>query len=70
MNWIGNHAVAGRGDPLGEPIDKPLSQSTKAEDTTISQREGWIGARVELYKMRREFILLMLSKLKLFIRKV
>ena len=64
MNWINTHPAAGRDEPLGTPV----SSMTVSNDTAISQREGWIGARIESYRMRREFIQQIVLKLKVFVQ--
>ena len=64
MNWINTHPAAGRDDPLGTPA----SAMKLSKDIAISQCEGWIGARIESYRMRQEFIQHVLSKIKLFIQ--
>ncbi len=63
MNWIDTHPAVSRGDPLG----KPLSPMIMSKETPSFQREGWIGARVESYKMRREFFQQLMTKIKLIV---
>ena len=64
MNWINTHPAAGRDEPLGTPV----SPMIVSNDTANSPREGWIGARIESYRLRQEFIQQVVSKLKLIVQ--
>ncbi len=52
MNWIGIHPLAGRGDPEV----KPVSQTVLSKPNLPSHHDGWIGARVESYRLRQKFV--------------
>ena len=71
MNWIIDHRV----EPLGKIKHKPnfkldktsLSNLDLSRQSSIFRDYGWISIRIALFKMRGDFIKVMILKIMQFI---